>query len=101
MARLLRGFQNLSGCGIPGVLVTETIEPEDPRLQDPAFDIPKAHEIWGLIDKGTFQVVNRRESGRNANILGGKFFLAIKNIETDHPSHKARFFVQDHANCDK
>lgn len=30
----------------------------------------------------------------DANIPGGRFVLAIKNVVNDQPAYKARFFVQ-------
>lgn len=45
-------------------------------------------------------MVDRREVGKNANILGGRFVLTIKNIEIERPSHKARLADQGHADRD-
>lgn len=55
----------------------------------------------GLIDKGTFEVVKREESGEGYNILGVRFLPAIKGIETDRPTYKAIFVVQGHPDKDK
>lgn len=74
--------------------MTQVIAPADPRKDDSVFDIPKSREIKGLIYKGTFTVVERNKVGNNANILDGRFELAVKNFETSQPTHKARFVVQ-------
>jgi Reverse transcriptase (RNA-dependent DNA polymerase) len=47
-----------------------------------------------LIDRGTWRVVAKEEVSDNANILGGRFVLAIKDEVTDKEVWKARFVVQ-------
>lgn len=49
------------------------------------------------MDKGTFKVVDRQGAVLDANILDGRFVLAIKNVVTSNPSYKGLFLVQGHA----
>jgi hypothetical protein len=72
--------------------ITEIIKPVDPRTEK--FDEAKRKEIQGLIDRGTWRVVAKEEVSDNANILGKRFVLAIKDGGTDKEVWKARFVVQ-------
>lgn len=46
------------------------------------------------MDMGTWKVVLKEEVPSNANVLGGRFVLAIKDSDTDREVWKARFVVQ-------
>jgi hypothetical protein len=72
--------------------ITEIIKPGDPRTEK--FDEAKREEIQGLIDRGTWRVVAKEEVSDNANILEGRFVLAIKDEGTDKEVWKERFVVQ-------
>ena len=74
------------------VLMTEVIKNGDPRAR--LFDDAKAKEIKGLIDRGTWKVVSTHDLPKDANIMGGRFVLAIKNEGTKDEVYKARFVVQ-------
>ena len=76
------------------VHLTEVIEPQDPRAWK--FDEAKKKEIEGLIKRGTWKIVCRSEVPDDANILNGRFVLAIKDEGTDREIWKARFIVQGH-----
>ena len=77
-----------------GVHLTEVIKSEDPRSKDPRFDKAKRKEINGLIERGTWKIVAKDEVPGNANVMGGRFVLAIKDEGTDKEVWKARFIVQ-------
>ena len=47
-----------------------------------------------MIEKGTSKIVCKSEAPKNANILGGRFFLAIKDEGTNEEVWKAQFVVQ-------
>jgi hypothetical protein len=72
--------------------IKEIIKPGDPQTEK--FDEAKRKEIQGLIDRGTWRVVAKEKVSHNANILGGRFVLAIKDEGTDKEVWKARFVVQ-------
>ena len=76
------------------VHITEVIEPNDPRAWK--FDEPIKKEIEGLIKRKTWKIVCRSEVPDDANILGGRFVLAIKDEGTNREIWKARFIVQGH-----
>ena len=77
-----------------GVHLTEVILPGDPRSKDPRFAAAKEKEIRGLIERGTWKLVAKDEVPNNANIMGGRFVLAIKDEGTQKEVWKARFIVQ-------
>ena len=72
-----------------GVHLTEVIKSEDPRNKDPRFDEVKRKEINGLIERGTWKIVAKDEVPENANVMGGRFVLAIKDEGTDKEVWKA------------
>lgn len=74
------------------VHITEVIKNGDPRAR--LFEAAKEKEIKGLIDRGTWKVVSTHDLPRDANIMGGRFVLAIKNEGTKDELYKARFVVQ-------
>ena len=51
-------------------------------------------EIEGLIKRGTWKVVCREEIPENANILGSRWVLTIKDEGTNRERWKARFVVK-------
>ena len=51
--------------------------------------------------RGTWKLVLRDEVPKDANVMGGRFVLAIKDADTDKPTYKARFVVQGHRDRDK
>ena len=55
-----------------------------------------AKEIRGLFDRGTFKVILREEVPTDANVLPGRFILAIKSTEDGEINYKARFVIGGH-----
>lgn len=53
------------------------------------------------MDKGVFQVVMKEDIPEDANILEGRFVLALKNVGTNREIYKARFVVQGHTDQEK
>ena len=77
-----------------GVHLTEVINPGEPRSRDPRFDETKRKKINGLIKRGTWKIVARNEVPENANVMGGRYVLTIKDEGTNTEVWKARFIVQ-------
>ena len=46
------------------------------------FDVAKMQEMQGLAKRGVCKIVCREDALANANVLGGLFVLAIKDIRT-------------------
>ena len=85
----------------PGIFLTEVLEPGDPRQHDLKFDEARAKELDGLAKRCDFEIVLKDEVPEDANILGGRFVLSIKNKNTGEEIYKARFVVQGHKDADK
>lgn len=83
------------------VLIQEIIHPSDPRSRSPDANAARKKEIDGLVRKGTWKVVIKEEVPPDANVLNGRFFITIKDIETNEPIHKARYVVQGHKDKEK
>jgi Reverse transcriptase (RNA-dependent DNA polymerase) len=58
-------------------------------------------EIDGIVEKGTWTVTVRSEMPANANLLGGRFVITIKDIGTERKLYKARDVVQGHRDKEK
>jgi hypothetical protein len=72
--------------------ISEISKDDDPRI--PMFAESKTKEIQGLLDRGTFEIVEKGMIPDGANILGGRFVLALKDEGIEHEIWKARFVVQ-------
>lgn len=82
-------------------MVTEVLHPADIRGRSGIFDEAKAKELAGLAKRGVYKVVCKEDVPPGANVLGGRFVLAIKNVNTDEEVYKARFVVQGHTDIEK
>lgn len=101
ISSLLKRLYPLNSMPHPNILLTEVLQPNDERCESEAFDLAKAKEIIGLLEKGAFRVVLREDIGEDANILGGRFVLTIKHKDTENELFKARFVVQGHLDREK
>lgn len=64
------------------------------------FDMAKAKELSGLAERGVYEIVCKEDVPAGANVLGGRFVLTIKNVETAEEAYKARFVVQGHTDIE-
>jgi hypothetical protein len=67
------------------------LSPTDPRQNDQKFIDAKQKEIVGLVKRRTWNVALKSEIPANANILRGRFVLAVKDSGTDNEIFKARY----------
>jgi hypothetical protein len=72
--------------------LTEVIKPANPSVR--LFTDAKKKEIQGLLERGSFQVVEKSSIPSKDNVLGGRFVLALKHEGTSREVWKARFVVQ-------
>lgn len=86
---------------LTNVNLTETLHPRDPRGNMPMFTEANRKEIKGLLEKGTWKVVLKREVPADAKMLSGRFVLTVKNANTDEEVYKARYVVQVHRDKEK
>ena len=68
---------------------------------DQRFEEPKKKEIQGLIERGAFKIVPKESVPHGANLLKGRFVLAIKDPGTKDQRFKARFVIQGHKDQEK
>lgn len=89
----LADFRSSPDCEI---LLTDILKPKDCRFSTPAVSEAKKKEIANLLTRGTFEVVLREEIPEDANVLRGRFVLAIKSIEDSEVKFKARRVIGGH-----
>ena len=91
---MLSPFQSGSSPKLPPrqTFMTEVIQYSDPRADK--FVEAKKKKIQSLIDRKTWRVVLKRDVSVDANVLGGRFVLAIKDEGTQNEVWKAIFVVQ-------
>lgn len=80
---------------IEEVFLTEVLKHGDHRATAPEMDEAKKREIRGLFDRGTFRVVAIEDITPDANVLPGRFVLAVKTND-GVIKHKARFVIGGH-----
>jgi hypothetical protein len=73
--------------------ITEINLPGDDRMHDPRMKAAKKKKIDGLVARGTSRVVLRDQIPRDANKLGGRFVLSIKDAQTEREVWKARYVI--------
>lgn len=78
------------------VFMTEIILQKDERSKTPEMLKARADEIKNLIKRKTFKVILKEELPLNANILPGRFVLALKSTTDGKIFHKARFVIGGH-----
>lgn len=76
--------------------ITEIIQSKDPRSHTPEMQETEQDEIINLIKRGTFKVILKKEVPPDANILPGRFVLALKSTVVGTVKHKARFLIGGH-----
>lgn len=79
--------------------VVEIIENTDPQSEAEDFIEAKKIEIEGMKKRDTWTVVSHEVVPTNANILGGRFVLTLKNFSTPNEKAEARFVA--HGYCDQ
>ena len=78
------------------IYLTEMISDKDPRASCPEMTAAKKAEIRNLLERGTFKVVIKKDVPPNANVLPGRFVLAIKSTEDNAVKFKARYVIGGH-----
>ena len=78
------------------VFMAEVINENDPRSSFPQMTEAKRQEIRGLLERGAFKVILREEIPPDANVLPGRFVLAIKSADNGQAKWKARYVIGGH-----
>jgi len=80
---------------------TEVLLKSDPRSKSPKMSDAIKKEVRGLFERNTFKVILREEVPTDANVLPGRFVLAIKSTEDGEVKYKARFVIGGHRDKQK
>lgn len=96
ICQLIRRLSSLDKNLPPNVLLMEVLKSNDRRGTSGEFDMTISDEIVGLLKRRAFRVVVRQEVDCTGDVLGGRFFLAIKNKDTDKEMFQAPYYVQGH-----
>lgn len=76
--------------------LTEILHPTDLRASSPEMNEAKKAKIKGLLKRGTFKIILKRDVPKNGNILPGRFVLAIKSLVDRKIKFKARYVIGGH-----
>lgn len=83
------------------VYTTKILSPGDPVGDSDQFRQANQLQVESLEDRETWVVVYMRELPTDANIIGGRFVLTIKECGTHNATPKARYVGQGHKNREK
>ena len=81
--------------------LTEVIDSTNPISMSERFQKAKEQEVEVLNSRGTWEIVKKSDVPTGANVLGGRFVLALKNVGTENEQDKARFVAQGFADKEK
>ena len=82
--------------GVFDSFATEILREDDPRTKTKEMAEAKRLEVGNLLSRGTFKVISRHEVPPNANVLPGRFVLAIKTSDDGRATSKARYVIRGH-----
>ena len=99
LKRLLKGLAHLQLQ--PDIAITEVFFPSDKRAQSEQCKKAIMKEVNGLLERGVFQVVKRKDVPPDANVLTTRMVLAVKDIGTPGEKYKARVAAHGHKDIDK
>lgn len=83
------------------IFVVKIIPPSDPRAKQADFIQAKRKEAEGLMKRKIWKVVKRRDVPLDANVIGARFVLSIKNYQTPNEAAKARYVAQGYNDKEK
>ena len=76
--------------------LNDVLAPNDPRSNMEQFAVAKKKELEGLEAHKTWTVIPLGSLSKDANLLGSRFQLTVKNTESKTPTFKARLVVLGH-----
>ena len=86
LQRLLTGISDFQS--VPDIHITQVFYPSDRRAKTRECQTAIAKEITGLIRRKVFKIVKRKNLPRNANIMGSRIVLSIKDMGTPNENTK-------------
>lgn len=85
----------------PTFFVVKVIGPDDPRGKKDDFEKAKKVEVEGLTKRKIWKVVHKDNVPSEAVVLGGRFFMTLKNFGTPNEMAKVRYIAQGYNDPDK
>lgn len=82
-------------------MLTEFLRPADQLSEYSQFEDARDKKLCGLLRREAFQVKCKEETLDDANVLGGRFVLSIKDLESYAPLFKECFVVPHHTDMEK
>lgn len=81
--------------------ITKVSKPAYPRSNSSDFQHVKQSEVFELNERKVWKFVQKSDFSVEANILGGKFVLAVKNLDSSYEHSSARYISQGHRDKEK
>ena len=78
------------------VYMTDIIPNRNVRARFDEMTEAKRQDIMNRLERGTFKVILHENIPRDANVLPGRFVLALKSTENGKILHKARYDIGSH-----
>eukprot|EP00171_Calliarthron_tuberculosum_P008774 IDg8774t1 len=79
LCSLLSSLEDFKKSEVESIYLTEVLEKGDPRIDSPEMRAEKLKEIKNLINRGTFDVVCRREVQPSDTLMPARFVLPINH----------------------
>lgn len=83
------------------VFTIKIVKPNDERAMRKDFQDAKRDEVQGLSKRQIWTPISEASIPKNANILGGRFILSLKNCDTPDEKAKVRYVAQGFKDHDK
>lgn len=99
LQRLLKGLSELQSA--PDIAFTDVFYPSDPRAKTAQCCESIAGEIKGLMERGVFKRVKRKDLPPDANVISTRMVLAVKDVGTESEKFKARLAAHGHKDREK
>lgn len=81
-----------------GIKLVKIIEYDSPLVQMLDFIAAKNKEVEGMKMRKVWKKMDSSSVPENANIVGGRFVLTLKNFSTPEETAKVRYFAQGYKN---
>lgn len=78
------------------VYLSEILHPTDPITKSPEMNDAKNTEIRGLLKRGTFTFILKKDVPPDGNILSGRFVFSIYSLVHGEIKFKARYVIGGH-----
>lgn len=84
-----------------GIFTVKILNPTDERAGHDDFKSAMNDEVQGLVKRNIWRIVEQGSVPKNANVMGGRFILTLKNYGTPEECAKVRYVAQGFRDRDK